>query len=156
MSAVLAIGITAVAGAAKPRTTNVFGEIETDDGIHPSALREAVIDIDRDVKINAKGLPSCKAGQLEATKYQRGQEGLRQGDPRQRQREPFGLALFCRHETFSLLCNFPAKFSASFQPRALQNSSYSSCNLPGLFSRPVIKAKCHTSHESRIPSCRTA
>ena len=49
-----------------PVTTNIFGKIKTSDGTHPSALREAVVDIDKDVKINAKGFPVCKAGQLEA------------------------------------------------------------------------------------------
>ena len=93
LSAVLAIAITALAGAAStqihvgnliltfggtvspkampkndyvPVTTNIFGRIKTDDGTHPSALREAVVDIDKDVKINARGFPSCKGGQLEA------------------------------------------------------------------------------------------
>ncbi|HEX8689705.1 MAG TPA: hypothetical protein VF729_05635 [Solirubrobacterales bacterium] len=49
-----------------PVSTNIFGEIKTDDGTHPSALREAVVDIDKDVKINAGGLPSCTGGRLEA------------------------------------------------------------------------------------------
>lgn len=49
-----------------PVTTNIFGEIGTSDGTHPSALREVVVDIDKDVKVNVKGLPSCKPGQLEA------------------------------------------------------------------------------------------
>jgi hypothetical protein len=93
LSVALALGVAALAGAAKTRihvgnliltfggtvspqkmpkndyvpvTTNVFGEIETDDGTHPSALRETVIDIDKDVKINAQGFPVCKGGQLEA------------------------------------------------------------------------------------------
>ncbi len=93
VSAMLAIGVAALASAASttirvgnliltfggtvspqkmpkndyvPVTTNIFGKIKTDDGTHPSALREAVVDIDKDVKINAKGYPSCKAGQLEA------------------------------------------------------------------------------------------
>jgi hypothetical protein len=44
----------------------IFGKIATSDGTHPSAMREAVIDIDKDVKVNVKGLPVCKAGQLEA------------------------------------------------------------------------------------------
>jgi hypothetical protein len=93
LSVALALGVAALAGAAKTRIhvgnlvltfggtvspqrmpkseyvpvrTNVFGEIETDDGTHPSALRETVIDIDKDVKINAKGYPACEAGQLEA------------------------------------------------------------------------------------------
>jgi hypothetical protein len=49
-----------------PVTTTVFGKIKTTDGTHPSALREGTVDIDKDVKINVKGYPSCKAGQLEA------------------------------------------------------------------------------------------
>jgi hypothetical protein len=49
-----------------PVTTNLFGEIKTSDGTHPSAFREAIVDIDKDVKINVKGYPVCKAGQLEA------------------------------------------------------------------------------------------
>lgn len=49
-----------------PVKTTVFGKIETSDGSHPPALREVVVDIDKDAKINAKGYPICKAGQLEA------------------------------------------------------------------------------------------
>jgi len=46
--------------------TNIFGKIGTDNGTHPSALREVVVDIDKDTKLNPKGYPSCKPGQLEA------------------------------------------------------------------------------------------
>lgn len=49
-----------------PVKTNIFGKIKTSDGTHPSAFREAVVDIDKDVKLNVKGFPACKAGQLEA------------------------------------------------------------------------------------------
>ncbi len=49
-----------------PVSATVFGKIATSDGTHPSALREAIVDIDKDVKINVKGYPVCKAGQLEA------------------------------------------------------------------------------------------
>jgi hypothetical protein len=49
-----------------PVTTNVFGKIATSDSTHPSAFREAVVDIDKDVKINVKGYPVCKASQLTA------------------------------------------------------------------------------------------
>jgi hypothetical protein len=49
-----------------PVTTNIFGKVTTSDSTHPSAFREAVVDIDKDVKINVKGFPVCKAGQLEA------------------------------------------------------------------------------------------
>jgi hypothetical protein len=93
LSAVLALGVTAIASAAKitlragnlvltfggnvapkklprkqfaPASAQVFGKIKTSDGTHPSAFREAVVNIDKDVKINVKGFPVCKAGQLEA------------------------------------------------------------------------------------------
>jgi hypothetical protein len=49
-----------------PASTHIKGKIKTSDGTHPSALREVVVDIDKDVKINVKGLASCKAGELEA------------------------------------------------------------------------------------------
>lgn len=96
LSAVLALGVAGVASAVKlSRTTvqagnlritfgggihqgtlpkhrftpfkhTIFGKIKTTDGTHPSALREAVIDVDKDVKINTKGYPACRASQLEA------------------------------------------------------------------------------------------
>lgn len=50
-----------------PVAANVFGKISTSDHTHPSAFRETTIDIDKDFKVNVKGLPVCKAGQLEAT-----------------------------------------------------------------------------------------
>ena len=49
-----------------PVTSNLFGKIKTSDGTHPSAFREATVNIDKDVKINVKGYPVCKAGQLNA------------------------------------------------------------------------------------------
>jgi hypothetical protein len=92
LSAVLAIGVAAIASAASttirvgnliltfggsfsptklpkssyaPITSNVFGKIKTNDGTHPSALRESVVDI-TNVKVDTKGIPVCKAGQLQA------------------------------------------------------------------------------------------
>jgi hypothetical protein len=47
-----------------PVTSTIFGKIATSDGTHPSALREATVDIDKDVKINVKGFPACKISQL--------------------------------------------------------------------------------------------
>jgi hypothetical protein len=47
-----------------PVTANIFGRISTRDGTHPPALREAVVDIDRDVRINAKGYPTCRMREL--------------------------------------------------------------------------------------------
>jgi hypothetical protein len=49
-----------------PVTTHIMGKIKTSDGTHPSALREVIVDIDKDVKLNPKGYPECKAGQLTA------------------------------------------------------------------------------------------
>jgi hypothetical protein len=93
LSAVLALGVTAIASAAQitlragnlvltfggnvapkklprkqfaPASAQVFGKIKTSDGTHPSAFREAIFDIDRNVMVNSRGLPVCKPGQLEA------------------------------------------------------------------------------------------
>jgi hypothetical protein len=49
-----------------PVTTHIFGKIGTANGGHPPALREVEFDIDKDTKINVKGLAACKPGQLEA------------------------------------------------------------------------------------------
>jgi hypothetical protein len=49
-----------------PISSNIFGKIGTANGNHPPALREVEFDIDKDIKINVKGYPACKAGQLEA------------------------------------------------------------------------------------------
>jgi len=49
-----------------PLDHTIFGEIKTTDGTHPSAFRELVLDIDKDVKINTRGYPACKSGQLQA------------------------------------------------------------------------------------------
>ena len=49
-----------------PVSSNIFGKIKTSDGTHPSAFRETEFDIDKDIKINVKGYPTCKGGQLEA------------------------------------------------------------------------------------------
>jgi len=93
LSAAVAVGVTAIASAAQvklragniiatfggnsipkampknkfvPVKANIFGKVATSDGTHVSALREAVVDFDKDIKINPKGLPVCKPGQLEA------------------------------------------------------------------------------------------
>src|SRR5680860_973120 len=93
LSATLALGVAAIAGAAStkiragnlvltfggttvpkqlpkrkyaPVQTVIFGKIAPSDGTHPAALRESVVRIDKDVKLNVKGLPVCKAGQLTA------------------------------------------------------------------------------------------
>jgi hypothetical protein len=50
-----------------PITLNVSGGIATADGSHPPALKEFIIETDKNGSINAKGLPTCKAGKIEAT-----------------------------------------------------------------------------------------
>jgi hypothetical protein len=49
-----------------PVSANAFGKISTSDHTHPSAFRETTLDIDKDLKVNVKGYPVCKPGQLEA------------------------------------------------------------------------------------------
>jgi len=93
LSAALAVGVTAFASAAqvklragniiatfggtsKPTAlpknrfaavkANIFGKLVTSDGTHVSALREAVVDFDKDIRVNPQGLPVCRPGQLEA------------------------------------------------------------------------------------------
>lgn len=42
------------------------GELSTIDGSHPPALEEAIVDADRDIVVDVKGLPACRIGQLQA------------------------------------------------------------------------------------------
>jgi hypothetical protein len=49
-----------------PITLNVSGSISTTDGSHPPALTSFILETDKAGGINAKGVPTCKAGQLEA------------------------------------------------------------------------------------------
>lgn len=45
-----------------PVTVNIFGKVATKDDTHPPALREAIVDIDKDVKVNVRGYPVCPTG----------------------------------------------------------------------------------------------
>jgi len=47
-----------------PITLDVNGKIETTDGTHPPALREFVVETDKNGSVNAKGLPVCTAAKL--------------------------------------------------------------------------------------------
>jgi hypothetical protein len=49
-----------------PINLNVSGKIATADGSHPPPLTSFVLETDRNGSINAKGVPTCKEGQLEA------------------------------------------------------------------------------------------
>jgi hypothetical protein len=49
-----------------PITINVSGKIRTLNGDHPPAVKEVVIETDKNGSINAKGLATCAAGKLQA------------------------------------------------------------------------------------------
>jgi hypothetical protein len=49
-----------------PITLNVQGKIGTADGTHPPALKEVVVDTDKNGTIDARGVPTCTAGKLQA------------------------------------------------------------------------------------------
>jgi hypothetical protein len=49
-----------------PITARIDGEIDTRDGTHPPALQTLELDVDRTIGIDAVGLPTCRAGQIEA------------------------------------------------------------------------------------------
>ncbi len=49
-----------------PVTVRVSGKIASKDGAHPAAFREATIDFDKNGKLDATGLPTCRGGQLES------------------------------------------------------------------------------------------
>lgn len=44
----------------------VDARLSTVDGSHPPAIRTVIVDFDRAFRVNAKGLPACSAGQLQA------------------------------------------------------------------------------------------
>lgn len=43
-----------------PAAWTIFGKVGTTDGTHPSALREVVLDVDKDMRINSRDYPVCK------------------------------------------------------------------------------------------------
>lgn len=49
-----------------PVSAHIDATIGTTDGSHPPAVRNLVIDFDKSIGINAKGLPACPRGRLEA------------------------------------------------------------------------------------------
>lgn len=50
-----------------PATARIIGDISTRDGSHPPALQDLEAEIDRTLKIDAVGLPTCKESQLKAS-----------------------------------------------------------------------------------------
>lgn len=49
-----------------PITLNLSGKIETLDHTHPPAIQEVIVETDKNGSINAKGLPACTSGKLQA------------------------------------------------------------------------------------------
>ncbi len=49
-----------------PISAIIDAHIETVDGAHPPAIRSVAVDFDKTIVVDAKGLPACKKGQLEA------------------------------------------------------------------------------------------
>jgi hypothetical protein len=49
-----------------PITLTASGKIRTKDNTHPPALKEVVVETDKNGAVNVKGLPVCKSGQLQS------------------------------------------------------------------------------------------
>ncbi|HXR29674.1 MAG TPA: hypothetical protein VN752_00865 [Solirubrobacterales bacterium] len=49
-----------------PITLNISGKIDSISGKHPPALKEVVVETDKNGSINVKGLPKCTSGKLQA------------------------------------------------------------------------------------------
>jgi hypothetical protein len=49
-----------------PIALTAEGKIKTLDGKHPPALKEALVETDKNGAVNVKGLPVCKSGQLQS------------------------------------------------------------------------------------------
>jgi hypothetical protein len=49
-----------------PIALSAEGKIKTLDGTHPPALKEAVVETDKNGAVNVKGYPTCKSGQLQS------------------------------------------------------------------------------------------
>lgn len=49
-----------------PIVLTASGKISSKDGKHPPALKEAIVETDKNGAVNVKGLPVCKSGQLQS------------------------------------------------------------------------------------------
>jgi hypothetical protein len=49
-----------------PISLNASGKIRTVDGTHPTAMKEFILETDKNGAIDVKGLPVCKSGQLQS------------------------------------------------------------------------------------------
>jgi hypothetical protein len=49
-----------------PVTLRISGDVSTVDGSHPPAARTVIADFDKHGRVNARGLPVCRSGQLQS------------------------------------------------------------------------------------------
>ena len=50
-----------------PIELKASGEVKEADGSHPPAIREVILEADKNGEVHLKGIPTCKSGQLQAT-----------------------------------------------------------------------------------------
>jgi hypothetical protein len=50
-----------------PIELKASGEVKEADGSHPPAVREVIIEGDKNAEVHVKGIPTCSSGQLQAT-----------------------------------------------------------------------------------------
>jgi hypothetical protein len=50
-----------------PIELKASGEVKEADGGHPPAVREIIVEGDKNAEVHVKGIPTCKSGQLQAT-----------------------------------------------------------------------------------------
>src|SRR3954454_15974465 len=50
-----------------PIELKASGEVKEVDGSHPPAVRELLIEGDKNAEIHVKGIPTCKSGEIQAT-----------------------------------------------------------------------------------------
>ena len=50
----------------QPISLTASGKIETTDGTHPPALKEVILETDKDGFVDTKGIPICSAGKLQS------------------------------------------------------------------------------------------
>jgi hypothetical protein len=50
-----------------PLTLKASGEVKEANGSHPPAVREVILEFDKNGEYHAKGIPTCKSSQLQAT-----------------------------------------------------------------------------------------
>jgi hypothetical protein len=49
-----------------PISLSASGKIKTKDGTHPPALKQAIVETDKNGAVNVKGVPVCRSGQLQS------------------------------------------------------------------------------------------